>query len=54
MPNNVLTKFFNDGELPKVNVEIGLSRETIQDLAAAAVIVAIIIALLQKYILSKL
>jgi F0F1-type ATP synthase alpha subunit len=51
---NVLKKLFNDGELPTVNVEISLSRDTIVDLAAAAVIVAIVIALLQKYILQKL
>ena len=51
---NVLKKFFNEGELPKVNVEIGLSKETIIDLAAAAIIAAIVISLLQKYILSRL
>ncbi|ADY51443.1 hypothetical protein Pedsa_0871 [Pseudopedobacter saltans DSM 12145] len=53
-PPNVLKTLFNDGELPKVNVEIGLTKETIIDLAFAAIIVAVLLAFLNKYILSKI
>ena len=51
---NILSNLVNKGELPTVQVEVGLSRETIIDAAAAAVMTAIVVVLLNKFLLQKL
>jgi hypothetical protein len=51
---NVLRTFYEDGTLPNVPIEITLSKETMIDIAATAIIVAVILTLLNKFILGKL
>ncbi|WP_169303362.1 hypothetical protein [Pedobacter cryophilus] len=54
MSQNIFQKLIQEGELPQVNVEIGLTRETLTDIAITALIVSILITLLNKFLLSKL
>ena len=51
---SVLTDLIKKGELPKVNVDVRLSKESMVDLAATAIIAAIVIVLLNKLIFSRL
>jgi hypothetical protein len=42
------------GELPEVKMNVSLDRETLTDIAVTAVIVAILVTLLNKFLLSKI
>lgn len=51
---SVISDLLNKGELPKVNVDVRISKQSMVDLAATAVIAAMVIVLLNKLIFSKL
>ncbi|MBK0383529.1 hypothetical protein I5M32_11230 [Pedobacter sp. SD-b] len=42
------------GELPEVKMNISLDRETLTDIAITAIIVAVLVTLLNKFLLSKI
>ena len=48
-----LKNLIQKGQLPTVNVEVALSKESMIDLAATAVIAAIVVVLLNKFLFSR-
>lgn len=51
---SLLQNLVQKGELPEVRVDVSLDRETLTDIAITALIVAVIVTLMNKYLLSKL
>lgn len=51
---SLLNNLVNKGELPQVKVNVSLDRETLTDVAITALIVAVLVTLMNKYLLSKL
>lgn len=45
---SVISDLLNKGELPKVQVEVKLSKETMFDISACAIIAALVIVILNK------
>ncbi|MFD2581501.1 hypothetical protein ACFSR6_03305 [Pedobacter vanadiisoli] len=51
---SVISDLVNKGELPKVTVEVRISKENMVDLAVIAVIAAIIVLLISRTLLKNL
>jgi hypothetical protein len=51
---SLLSNLVNKGELPTVNVEISISKETIIDAAVAGIIAAFVVILINKFVISKI
>nr|WP_276898503.1 hypothetical protein [Pedobacter kyonggii] len=51
---SVLSDIVNKGELPKVTVEVKISKENMIDLAAIGVIAAIVVLLISRTLLKNL
>ncbi|MGN7988663.1 hypothetical protein [Pedobacter jeongneungensis] len=51
---SVISDLVNKGELPKVTVEVKISKENMIDLAAIAVIAALVVLLISRTLLKNL